>query len=104
MSLTVAFTTLATTEPTLSRNHALSAQARMVAESGIERATWGTPGQSRTRGGPRLANFVEPDPPSQRGGARRGLDDLERVDAVGRGHRNRGTPGTGLDERLELDP
>jgi len=40
MSLTVAFSTLATTEPTLSRNHVLSAQARMVAESGIERATW----------------------------------------------------------------
>ena len=39
-ALTLAFTTLATTEPLISRNHSMSAQARTFAESGIERAIW----------------------------------------------------------------
>jgi hypothetical protein len=39
-ALTFAFTTLATTEPLISRNHTMAAQARAFAESGIERAIW----------------------------------------------------------------
>lgn len=39
-ALTLAFSTLATTEPLISRNHTMSAQARAFAESGIERAIW----------------------------------------------------------------
>lgn len=40
MGLTVAFTSLATTEPVIARNHTMSAQARALAESGVERAIW----------------------------------------------------------------
>jgi hypothetical protein len=40
MGLTFAFVTLATTEPMIGRNHALSAQARALSESGLERALW----------------------------------------------------------------
>lgn len=39
-ALTIAFASLATTEPAIARNHAMTAQARAVAESGIERAIW----------------------------------------------------------------
>ncbi|MBI2218378.1 MAG: hypothetical protein HYU51_13885 [Candidatus Rokubacteria bacterium] len=40
MALTFAFSSLATTEPSISRNHSMSAQARGYAESGVERAIW----------------------------------------------------------------
>jgi hypothetical protein len=40
MALTFAFTSLATTEPMIGRNHSMYAQARSHAESGIERAIW----------------------------------------------------------------
>lgn len=40
MGLTLAFTSLATTEPVVARNHTMSAQARALAESGVERAIW----------------------------------------------------------------
>lgn len=40
MGLTLAFTSLATTEPVVARNHSLSAQARAFAESGVELAIW----------------------------------------------------------------
>jgi hypothetical protein len=40
MALTFAFTSLATTEPMIGRNHSMYAQARSHAESGIERAMW----------------------------------------------------------------
>lgn len=40
MGLTLAFTSLATTEPVIARNHSMSAQARAFAESGVELAIW----------------------------------------------------------------
>lgn len=40
MAMTLAFTSLATTEPVAGRNHILTAQARVLAESGIERAVF----------------------------------------------------------------
>lgn len=39
-ALTFAFSTLGTTEPVISRNHSMTAQARAYAESGLERAIW----------------------------------------------------------------
>lgn len=39
-SLTIVFASLASTESAVSRNHMLAAQARALAESGIERALW----------------------------------------------------------------
>lgn len=39
-SLTTAFSVLATTEPMIAANHKLHAQARALAEAGIERALW----------------------------------------------------------------
>lgn len=39
-SLTIVFASLATTESAVSRNHMLAAQARALAESGIERTLW----------------------------------------------------------------
>ena len=38
--LTIAFVSLATTEPVIARNHTMNAQARAFAESGLERAMW----------------------------------------------------------------
>jgi hypothetical protein len=40
MALTFAFSSLATTEPSISRNHSMAAQARGYAESGVELAVW----------------------------------------------------------------
>ena len=40
MGMTLAFTSLATTEPVVARNHSMSAQARAFAESGVELAIW----------------------------------------------------------------
>jgi hypothetical protein len=40
MALTFAFSSLATTEPRVARNHVMGAQARALAESGLERALW----------------------------------------------------------------
>lgn len=40
MGLTFAFTSLATTEPLMARNHTMATQARVFAESGVERAMW----------------------------------------------------------------
>jgi hypothetical protein len=39
-SLSLAFTSLATTEPTIGRNHLMGAQARGFAEGGLERSLW----------------------------------------------------------------
>lgn len=39
-ALTLAFTSLGTSEPLIARNHSMAAQARSYAESGIERAIW----------------------------------------------------------------
>jgi hypothetical protein len=40
MALTFAFANLGTSEPVVARNHAMAAQARAFAESGLERALW----------------------------------------------------------------
>jgi hypothetical protein len=40
MALTFAFSSLGTTEPSISRNHSMSAQARAFGESGLELALW----------------------------------------------------------------
>jgi hypothetical protein len=40
LALMVAFSVLASTEPTIAGNHAMSARARSLAESGLERALW----------------------------------------------------------------
>ena len=60
MALTTAFSSLATTEPTIGRNLSMGAQARSFAESGMERAIWavsnptdanGIPSGEQDRGG-----------------------------------------------------
>ncbi|MBI2218521.1 MAG: hypothetical protein HYU51_14630 [Candidatus Rokubacteria bacterium] len=49
-SLSIVFTSLATTEPVLSRNHSIAAQARGYAESAIERALWALNNPTNAKG------------------------------------------------------
>lgn len=52
MGLTLALASLATTEPIAGRNHSLTAQARLLAESGLERAVWALTNDTATGGIP----------------------------------------------------
>lgn len=52
LSLTIAFSTLATTEPVIGRNQELTSRARSLAESGLERAIWALSNPDATAGIP----------------------------------------------------
>jgi Tfp pilus assembly protein PilX len=58
--LTMAFSMMAASEPALANNQLQVAQARAVAESGIERAVWALNNQSATNGIPNTAGAAYP--------------------------------------------
>src|SRR5262245_15089285 len=75
-SLVVGFSTLSATEPTIASNHLLGAQARALAEAGIERAVWALQNPGHAVGIPSSGRIPAPYDGSQLLFVSRGTSDV----------------------------